>query len=185
MYWGVQELAILPTLLYNSETWVHIAKTTEDKHEDLQLFFIRLILRVPQGTPKVALQSETGLLSMKLRIWKRKCLLIHHIKNMEDGALAKQVHCEQMENGWPGLAKEVTGICGELGMEDVNFSNITKNALKNLLEEVCQETDERDLKDEMANKTEKLKEGNCKIRKYMNLKSLADVRNTCRVRLTW
>ena len=92
------------------------------------------------------------------------------------------MYYEQMENGWPGLAKEVTGICGELGMEDVNFSNITKNALKNLLEKVCQEKDERDLKDKMSNKTEKLKEENCKLKEYMNVKSLADVRNTFRVR---
>ena len=176
------ELAILPTLLYNSETWVHIPKVAEDKLEDLQLFFMRLILRVPQGTPKVALQSETGLISMKLRIWKRKCLLIHHIKNMEEGALAEQVYSEQRENGWPGLAREVTGICEELGIEDVNLSNISKCALKNILEKACQVKDERELLSKMGNKTEKLKEENVKMKNYMNSKSLAAVRNTFRVR---
>jgi hypothetical protein len=176
------ELAILPTLLYNSETWVHIPKVAEDKLEDLQLFFMRLILRVPPGTPKVALQSETGLLSMKLRIWKRKCLLIHHIKNMEEGALAKQVYSEQIENGWPGLAREVTGICEELGIEDVNLSNISKCALKNMLEKACQVKDEKELLSKMGNKTEKLKEENVKMKNYMNSKSLAAVRNTFRVR---
>ena len=79
------ELAILPALLYNSETWVEISKEAEEKLENLQLFFVRLILRVPQGTPKIALRSETGLLSMKLRVWKRKCMMVHHIKNMGMG----------------------------------------------------------------------------------------------------
>ena len=176
------ELAILPTLLYNSETWVHIPKVAVDKLEDLQLFFVRLILRVPQGTPKVALQSETGLLSMKLRIWKRKCMLIHHIKNMENGTLAKQVYSEQMENGWPGLAKEVTVICKELDIEDINYSSISKNRLQNVLKKACKAKDESDLKNKMCNKTEKLKEGNCEMKEYMNLKSLSDVRNTFRVR---
>ena len=59
-----------------------------------------------QGTPKVALQSETGLLSMKMRIWKRKCMLIHHIKNMEEEALAKKVYSEQRENERDLLCKK-------------------------------------------------------------------------------
>ena len=176
------ELAILPTLLYNSETWVHIPKVAEDRLEDLQAYFMRLILRVPQGTPKVALQSETGLLSMKLRIWKRKCMLIHHIQNMEEGALAKQVYSEQRRNDWPGLAKEVTEICKELGIADVNLSTYTKCGLKNVLEKACQVKDEGDLLKKMGNKTEKLKEENCKMKDYMKLKSLADVRSTFRVR---
>ena len=94
------ELAILPTLLYNSETWVHIPKVAEDNLEDLQLFFMRLIL----------------------------------------------------------LAKEVTGICEKLGIEDVNISNISKCALKNMLEKACQVKDERDLLSKMGNTSEKLKE---------------------------
>ena len=66
------ELAILPTLLYNCETWVGINKETEERVENLQLFYLRLALRVPQSTPKLALRSETGLMSMKLRIWREK-----------------------------------------------------------------------------------------------------------------
>ena len=49
------ELVILPTLMYNSEMLVNIPKVAEETLEDLQSFFVRLILRVPQGTPKVSL----------------------------------------------------------------------------------------------------------------------------------
>ena len=73
--------------------------------ENLQLFFVRLVLRVPQGTPKVALRSETGLLSIKLRIFKRKCLMVHHIKNLGKETLAKQIYEEQRRSRCPGLAK--------------------------------------------------------------------------------
>ena len=51
--------------------------------ESIQLFFFRLILRVPPGSPKIALRSETGLLSMRLRIWKAKCMLVHHLKGLK------------------------------------------------------------------------------------------------------
>ena len=57
--------------------------------EILQLFFIRLVLRLPKGTPKNALRSETGLLAMKYRVWKPKFMLILHLKGLEDTSLAK------------------------------------------------------------------------------------------------
>ena len=41
-----------------------------ERLEELQLFYIRLILQVPVSTPKVALRSETGLMSMEHRIEK-------------------------------------------------------------------------------------------------------------------
>ena len=176
------ELAILPTLLYNSEMWVNIPKAAEETLEDLQCSFVRLILRVPRGTPRVALQSETGLLSMKLRIWKRKCMLIHHIKNMGEDTLARRIYLEQLEHGWPGLSKEVKLICEELGIEDVNFSSIEKNALRKVLDNACKVRDEKELKLKMAKKTENLKEEDCRRKVYMDNKSLADVRSIFRIR---
>ena len=46
------EIAILPSLLYNCDTWVQIPKLAEEK-----LFFLMLVLRVHQGTPKIAFRS--------------------------------------------------------------------------------------------------------------------------------
>ena len=86
------ELAILPTLLNNCGTWTDMDKETEDRLEELQLFYVRLILRVPVSTPKVALRSENGLLSMKHRVEKDKLMLIHHIKNLSERTLARQVY---------------------------------------------------------------------------------------------
>ena len=62
------EMAIIPTLLYNAETWIGISKESEEKLGNLQLFFLRLAMKVPQGTPKLRLRSEKGVLSMKLRV---------------------------------------------------------------------------------------------------------------------
>ena len=82
------EITILPTLLYNDETWVEISKEAEDRLENLQLFFLRLVLRVPKSTLKIALKTETGMMSMRLRIWKKKLMFVHHIKNLEKETLA-------------------------------------------------------------------------------------------------
>ena len=85
------ELAILPTLLYNAETWVDISKDAVDRLDSIQRFFVRLVLRVPKGTYLPALRSETGMLGMKVIIWKKKVMMVHHLKNLDDNALAKEV----------------------------------------------------------------------------------------------
>ena len=69
------ELAILPTLLYNADTWVNISKDAVVRLDNIQHFLVRLVLRVPKRTPLLALRSETGLMGMKLRIWKKKIMM--------------------------------------------------------------------------------------------------------------
>ena len=66
-------------------------------------FFVRLVLRVPQGAPKIALRSETGLSSMKLRVYRIKCMLIYHIKGLDNMSMARMVYEEQLRQKWPGL----------------------------------------------------------------------------------
>ena len=66
------EAAILPSLLYNSECWVEISKSTLQQLESLQLQFYRVLLSVGTGCPIPALYWDTGALLMKYRILKRK-----------------------------------------------------------------------------------------------------------------
>ena len=46
-------MTILPTLLYNAETWVGINKESMNKLEDIQLFFLRLATEHYKGSIKV------------------------------------------------------------------------------------------------------------------------------------
>ena len=55
------------------------ADKTLKKLNSLQQWFVRLILQVGPGAPLAALTWETGLLDMKLRIYKEKLLMIMHI----------------------------------------------------------------------------------------------------------
>ena len=64
------ERAIVPSLHSGSGTWFGECKKSVELCDQLQNFFWRLILKVPESCPKVALRSETGMLGMKWRIWQ-------------------------------------------------------------------------------------------------------------------
>ena len=92
--------------------------------EELQ--FIGMVLRVKRLTKNKSLRSETGLLSMRLRIKVEKVMFIHHLKTTENTTLAKVIYNEEVENGWPGLDNEVKIICEKLSVEDVNATDVCK-----------------------------------------------------------
>ena len=70
---------------------------------------------------------------MKWRIWEQKLLLVKAIRQLEDNVLAKEVFNQQLEMGWPGLAREATKICQEIGLQDICRKDISK---KNIQEAV-------------------------------------------------
>ena len=76
-------------------------------------------MRTAQYCTKVILRAEVAMLGMKQRLWMEKVKFVQRLKRMEN-SLAKEVYEEQRNNDWPGLAKEVTEICREVGIEDVN-----------------------------------------------------------------
>ena len=96
--------------------------------------------------------------------------------------MARQVYEEQRKYGWPGLHKEVTSLCQELGIEDIYTTKMEKSALKRVLEAACNDINESELKNNMKGKTEKLKSEDCKMKEYMSYKSLKEVRDIFRSR---
>ena len=147
------ELAILPSLLNNAGTWTDMDEETVERLEELQLFYIRLILRVPVSTPKPLLRSETGLISMKHRVEKEKLMLVHHIKRLDDKTLAKKIYDEQRRNEWPGLAKEAELISKRLKIEDANVTYFTKGEYKDIVKKACRREDAMMLRSNMEGKT--------------------------------
>ena len=49
------EMAVIPMLLTNADTWHDISDNTVDKIDDLQNMLIRNLLQTPRSTPKPAL----------------------------------------------------------------------------------------------------------------------------------
>ena len=111
-------------------------------------------------------------------------MLVHHLTNLKDSALAKQVWLEQRRCDWPGLAREVSFISKELGLEDINETELSKNALKRLVSQACREKNEQDLKADMVGKSKltALRQEDCNVKPYICSKSLQEVRDTFRVR---
>ena len=81
------ELAIIPSLLNNAETLVEIIETSMKKLEELQYMFLRIILRTSASTPKIALNSKSRMLPMRLGIAMRKLVFVNELKNMEEKTL--------------------------------------------------------------------------------------------------
>ena len=113
------ESCIIPSLLSNASTWMEITKETENKLDAIQDLFGRVLLQVPQSTPKLATRGALGLQGMKWRVWEAKVLLALAIREQEEDCLAREVWEEQVRMGWPGLATEVQKICKDVGLPDV------------------------------------------------------------------
>ena len=175
------ELAIIPSLLYSCGVWTEIPSKTLQKLEDLQLFFLRLILRVGPGTPKVALLAQTGMMKMKHRIWIEKVMMIVHIRGLNESALARQIWKEQREQNWPGLSKEVSQICEELGIPDVNESAMVDNkkSVRRMVKSACRSKNDIELKEKMDDliKCDNMKGEDCDLKSYFKDLNLNDARN--------
>ena len=126
------ESCIVPSLLSNASTWMEVRKETEEKLDGLQDLLGRVLLQVPQSTPKLETRGALGLLGMKWRVWQAKVLLAVAIREQEEGCLAREVWEEQVRMGWPGLAREVKAICKEIGIADITDSQtrIDKDEIK-------------------------------------------------------
>ena len=124
------ERALVPSLISGAGTWFGESKKTVELCDDLQNFFWRVMLKVPESCPKVALRSETGMIGMKWRIWQEKILLLLRIRNHDKSTLCRQVYEEGRNNGWPGLGQEVASICQALGIPDANKETLNKKEVK-------------------------------------------------------
>ena len=126
-----------------------MSKNSEEKLEELQDMFLKLVLKTPGSTPKPALKFETGTMPMKYRIYERKLLFANRILRSEGESLAKEVLCKQDELQWPGLAKEVKDICVELDLPNIMKENIPTLQWKKAVKEACNIAATKELKKSM------------------------------------
>ena len=83
---------------------------------------------------------------------KEKLLLVFHIRNLEETALAKQIYTQQLKFDWDGPVKECRQFCVELGIPDVTQVQATKQQFKAMVNEACRLLDEKDLKQNILQK---------------------------------
>ena len=179
------ESLCIPSLLHGAGTWTQISATTEKKLEQLQQWFLRLVLQVGQGAPLASLGWETGLLSMKLRIWKEKLMMVMHLRQLGEETLAKKVYTEQRNNGYPGLVKETTKICKELHIEDCNTTLMSKAEYKVLLSQLLKVKDESLLREQAKEKSkcERIMREKYGKKDYISKLTIGEVRKFYRTRV--
>ena len=172
------QMCALPSLLSSCSTWVEITPHAIELAEQIQLDFLRILFKVPKSCARAALRSESGILGIQYQIMKEKLLLVFHIRNLEDTALAKQIYTQQLKFDWPGPVRECRKICTELGIPDVTQVKATKQQFKTMVQEACRLLDERHLKENILqkDKLDTLKNEDCTRKSYINTMTLAETR---------
>ena len=179
--WELWERAIVPSLLSGSGTWVGITNTEVERCDKLQDMFWRVMLEVPESCPKVALRAETRMITMKHRIWLSKLLLHKRIMEQDLSSLSRKVLEQQKVNKWPGLTKEITEICRELMIPDLNENILTVVHIKRA---VYDHHDRHMVEDiGQCKKMQSHKNDNfSKVQDYMKGKSVESCRMSFRIR---
>ena len=179
--WELWEKALIPSLLSGAGTWTGEISEAVDLCDDLQNFFWRVILTVPESCPKLALRCETKQIGMKWRIWQEKLFLAQRIIKMKETTLVKKVYLEGKGMGWPGLWQEVKDICMEIGIPDVHEEVVTKievrkaifdHHMKDMRKKMEKSSKLKDIKDDVFNDEQP----------YMHEKSISAGRTAFKIR---
>ena len=129
----IWEIAVIPYLINNSETWAYMTEKAVEVLDSLQNQFLRSLLATPKGSPTPALLWETGTWTMENRILKRKLLFVHHLVNLTEDSLAYQCAMVQDKLSLPGLISETKDIIKEMELPDIQ--SVTKLQWKNLVQQ--------------------------------------------------
>ena len=132
--WELWERALIPSFLAEAGTWLGDIQEAIKFCNSIQEFNWKIILKVPDSCPKLALRCETFSRGIKWRIWEQKCLLLIRIQYLEEGSLAKIIYEEAEKRGWPGLGKEVADICREIQIPNINKLKVSKTVIQKAVE---------------------------------------------------
>ena len=127
----IWEIAVVPMVLYNAECWLGINQKSIDILEELQRKFLRNLLAVGSGCPTPSLYWETGTTLMKFRILAKKLNFLHHLHNLPDGSLAKEILDIQSRLDYHGLYQECKVLAPNLPFSSIQ--SVTKFQWKKIV----------------------------------------------------
>ena len=122
-YW---EMAYLPSLINNSQTWTQLSEKSIEMLDDLQNTMYRVLLNVPRTCPKPALCWEMGGIQMELRVVMKKLNFLWHLANLDEASLAKEIFQVQKEHKLPGLVSECLQWINTLDLPNVLKDKFTQ-----------------------------------------------------------
>ena len=119
------------------------------------------------------------MLGMKQRIWVEKLNLAQFIRRSGSKSLSGKIYIEQLEQGWPCLAREVGEICDVIKVSHVNHNDVPKWMIK----QAVTKHHAAEAHEQMG---EKLKDINdeeiVKVKDYMETHCITDCRLQFRIR---
>ena len=149
---SIWEMAVIPSLLHNSETWGGIRKKDIKQLDKLQLKFLRIVTGVGKGCPIPILLYHTGTLSMENRIMIKKATFLKHVASLPRGTISRDVFDTQcLQN--IGLVAEVVPFLEKLGLS--NFESFTKHQFRKILKRRVTDLNKQQLL-EMSRKYKKI-----------------------------
>ena len=179
------ELAIIPMLIHNCDTWYKIDENDMNELENLQNLFLNILFQVPSSTPKSAGVWETGTLLMQNRISERKLKLGKYLQQQDKSELSYQIYEEQINNNYPGLAKECVILAKECDVvDDYEDESVSKKKFNSLFKNKIKMKNEKQLKDKMKDMT-KLKhliEEPFECKEYLKILNLEQIRTKFKIR---
>ena len=116
-------------ILWNSGSWIGIAKKTIKILDNFFHFFCQVVFRVSIACPKPCYYTQTGACKFKFLILQNKLYLSHHLANLPVGTLGRDFwEVEVSKKTLPGLFKEVEPHMENLKVQD--FKEIPKWSFK-------------------------------------------------------
>ena len=161
----IWEMAIIPALINNCQTWVNISEKSVKVLDDLQHMMYRTLLNVPKTCPLPSLCWDMGGIQMKFRIILKKLQFMWHLINLEEGALAKEIFSVQKTQNMPGLAQECTEWIEEFNLPNIFKDKITKSQWNKIVKARVMDENEKDLKSRIMS-SEKLKKSELAQEKF-------------------
>ena len=184
----IYELALLPSLLNNADTWIFMDKVTIQKLENLQNTMFRNLFAVPISTPTPMLRFDLGSLSMKERIDQKKLGFLHHLKHLESESLAAEMYELQVKYNFPGLITECRKLLKLYKLPNIIDDNLNFSKLKwkSMVKSAVKLTSEMKIKQEFKNysklKNRNLEDESLKLKQYVTDMNLRNARTNFRIR---
>ena len=180
-------LAILPTLLYNADTWVQIEDKTINRLESLQKTLLRSLLCVPTSTPGPAINWDTGFISVNYRVFQKKLLFLFHLKHLDETSLANEIFELQKKFNTPGFVNEGRRLLERFSLPNIIDEKhpISRLQWKKMVKSAIHENYEKELKLQISTSS-KLREGpmaaeNFEEKPYLTEMSMSDARMLFRI----
>ena len=123
-------------MLFSAESWYGVSKEQIEQIENVDIDFMKKLLKAHPNTAKEAFYLETGKIPIKFLIIQRRLMFLKHILSIDKSRLLSKFYSIQravpVKNDWT-LQVEKDKIDIGLSISELEIAALSKNKLKKLL----------------------------------------------------